>query len=164
MDDNEIHGFDGECSEKWVTGLSESHAAEKVMKKYKLKADEFSLEQDPDVLDTWFSSGLLPFSAMGWPDCKIGEGNMKFFPNSLMETGGDIIFFWVARMVLFSLVLFDKAPFDTVYLHSMVRDAFGRKMSKSLGNVVDPFFVIQGASLEELNKTLHEGNCNNYFF
>jgi len=160
MDDNEIHGFDGECSEKWVTGLSESHAADKVMKKYKLKADEFSLEQDPDVLDTWFSSGLLPFSAMGWPDCKMGEGNMKFFPNSLMETGGDIIFFWVARMVLFSLVLFDKAPFETVYLHSMVRDAFGRKMSKSLGNVVDPFFVIQGASLEELNKTLHEGNLD----
>ena len=80
-----------------------------------------------DVLDTWFSSGLFPFSVMGWP--KQTPDFEKFFPGSLLETGHDILFFWVARMVMMSLELTDKLPFHSVYLHAMVRDKFGRKMS-----------------------------------
>ena len=97
------------------------------------------LEQDEDVLDTWFSSGLFPFSVLGWPD---DTPDMRgFFPGSLLETGLDILFFWVARMVMMSLQLTDQLPFKEVYLHAMVRDKEGVKMSKSKGNVIDPLEV-----------------------
>jgi len=114
------------------------------------------LEQDEDVLDTWFSSGLFPFSVFGWPD---NTKDMEaFFPTSILETGHDILFFWCARMVMMSLQLTDKLPFHTLYLHAMVRDKFGRKMSKSLGNVIDPMEVINGCSLQSLLSKLEQGN------
>ena len=108
------------------------------------------------MLDTWFSSGLFPFSVMGWPDQT--EDLEAFYPTSLLETGLDILFFWVARMVMMGLELTDQLPFHTVYLHAMVRDKDGRKMSKSLGNVIDPLEVINGCSLESLHAKLDGGN------
>merc|ERR1719230_1914279 len=94
---------------------------------------------------------------MGWPDCSAEDFN-AFFPTSLLETGHDILFFWVARMVMMSLGLTGKLPFHTVYLHAMVRDAHGRKMSKSLGNVIDPLEVVEGITLAKLNDKIRNGN------
>jgi len=94
------------------------------------------VHQDPDVLDTWFSSGLWPFSTLGWPEQT--EDLRQFYPGSVMETGYEIIFFWVARMVLFGIEMMGEPPFHTVYLHGTVRDAGGLKMSKTKGNVMDP--------------------------
>jgi len=105
--------------------------------------------QDEDVLDTWFSSSLFPFYSLGWPD-KENLDLKHFFPGHLLETGHDIIFFWVARMVMMSLALTDKVPFKEVYLHPIVRDNKGKKMSKSLGNVIDPLQVIDGCTFDEL--------------
>ena len=99
------------------------------------------LYQEEDVLDTWFSSGLWPFSTLGWPD-EEAEDLAKFFPTAVMETGHDILFFWVARMVMMSYASPDELPFHTVFLHAQARRARERKMSKSLGNVVDPLNVI----------------------
>ncbi len=122
----------------------------------KCHKDDIVLERDEDVLDTWFSSGLFPFSVMGWPD---NTDDLKaFYPTSLLETGSDILFFWVARMVMMGLQLTDELPFHTVYLHAMVRDKEGRKMSKSLGNVIDPLEVINGCTLDTLLKKLDSGN------
>lgn len=98
-------------------------------------------KQDEDVLDTWFSSALWPFSTLGWPDEKAADYK-KFYPTTVMETGYDILFFWVARMIMMGLELTGKAPFETVYLHGLVRDEQNRKMSKSLGNVLDPLDII----------------------
>jgi valyl-tRNA synthetase len=140
--------------EVWFTGTSMEEAAEKAKKALGVK--DVEMKQDDDVLDTWFSSGLFPFSVFGWPDNT--EDIESFFPTSLLETGHDILFFWVARMVMMSIGLTGKLPFHTVYLHAMVRDAHGRKMSKSLGNVIDPLEVIEGISLENLQKKLYEGN------
>lgn len=94
--------------------------------------------------------GLFPFSVMDWPNTEA-EDYRKYYPNQLLETGGDILFFWVARMVMMGLELTGSLPFKQVFLHPMVRDAFGRKMSKSLCNVIDPLDVIHGISLENLN-------------
>ncbi|MBF5045640.1 valine--tRNA ligase [Aggregicoccus sp. 17bor-14] len=111
-----------------------------------------SFEQDQDVLDTWFSSGLWPFSTLGWPE---QTPELKsFYPNSVMETGHDIIFFWVARMMMMGLHFMGDVPFKTVYLHAMVRDEKGEKMSKTKGNVIDPLDVIRGASAEQLAPSL----------
>jgi valyl-tRNA synthetase len=104
--------------------------------------------QDPDVLDTWFSSGLWPFSTLGWPE-KTPELK-TFYPNAVMETGHDIIFFWVARMMMFGTYLMGEVPFRTVYLHAMVRDEKGDKMSKTKGNVIDPLLIILGGPAAEL--------------
>ncbi|RUS79192.1 hypothetical protein EGW08_013050, partial [Elysia chlorotica] len=119
----------------------------------------FNSITDEDVLDTWFSSSLLPFSAFGWPNTKSGD-LCEFFPQQLLETGQDILFFWVARMAMLSLELTGKLPFDKVLLHGMVRDAHGRKMSKSLGNVIDPLDVINGISLQNLHQRLEQGNLD----
>ncbi|XP_046823974.1 valine--tRNA ligase [Vespa crabro] len=142
----------------WVSAHSESEAKEKAAKKYGLDINDIILEQDPDVLDTWFSSGLFPFSIFGWPDNT--EDLKAFYPGTLLETGHDILFFWVARMVFLGQKLLGQLPFKEVYLHAMVRDAHGRKMSKSLGNVIDPMDVIKGISLEDLHKQLLDSNLD----
>jgi valyl-tRNA synthetase len=143
-------------NERWIVARSEEEAYEKAAKFLTCSRDELVLEQDEDVLDTWFSSGLFPFSVMGWPDQT--EDLKAFYPTSLLETGLDIIFFWVARMVMMGLELTDALPFHTVFLHAMVRDKEGRKMSKSLGNVIDPLEVINGCSLDSLQQRLDAGN------
>jgi valyl-tRNA synthetase len=111
-----------------------------------------TLEQDPDVLDTWFSSGLWPFSTLGWP--QQTEDLAKYYPTTVLETGYDIIFFWVARMIVSGLKFTGKIPFQYVYLHGLVRDEQGRKMSKSLGNVLDPLDLIAEYGADALRFTL----------
>ncbi len=115
-----------------------------------------NIEQDPDVLDTWFSSGLWPFSTLGWPE---ETPDFKYFyPTSYMETGYDILFFWVARMIMDGLEFTGKAPFHTVYLHGLIRDETGRKMSKSYGNVIDPLNVMNDLGTDALRFTLLVGS------
>jgi valyl-tRNA synthetase len=113
---------------------------------------DVALEQDPDVLDTWFSSGLWPFSTLGWP--KQTADLATYYPTAVLETGYDIIFFWVARMIMMGLKFTGQVPFHTVYLHGLVRDEQGRKMSKSLGNALDPLDLIAEYGTDALRFTL----------
>lgn len=114
------------------------------------------LEQDPDVLDTWFSSALWPFSTMGWPE--ETEDLKQFYPTSVLVTGRDIIFFWVARMIFMGLEFMQDVPFREVFIHGLVLDAQGRKMSKSLGNGIDPIEVIEKYGADTLRFMLITGN------
>ncbi len=107
---------------------------------------------EEDVLDTWFSSGLWPFSTLGWPEDTADV--QRFYPNDIMETGHDILFFWVARMIMLGLWFTDKPPFHTVYLHGLVRDKEGRKFSKTIGNVIDPLDLVDRFGADPLRFTL----------
>lgn len=139
-----------ECGHQWASEHNETECSKCKSKK---------IHQDPDVLDTWFSSGLWPMSTLGWPN----EQAMKekrfetFFPNSVLITGFDIIFFWVARMMMMSLKSQNKVPFKEVYIHAIVRDKLGRKMSKSLGNGIDPFDMIEQYGTDAFRFALASG-------
>ena len=116
------------------------------------KADKIILKRDQDVLDTWFSSALWPFSTLGWPEKEKTLEN--FYPNSVLVTGFDIIFFWVARMMMMGNKFMSQTPFHTVYVHALVRDEKGQKMSKSKGNVIDPLEIIDKYGADTLRFTL----------
>ncbi|MGD8554080.1 MAG: valine--tRNA ligase [Anaerolineales bacterium] len=120
------------------------------------KCNSAKIEQDPDVLDTWFSSGLWPFSTLGWPDQTPDLD--YFYPTTMMETAYDILFFWVARMIMMGLEFTGQVPFEVVYLHGLVRDAQGRKMSKTLRNVIDPLEVMDTYGTDALRFTLLTGS------
>jgi valyl-tRNA synthetase len=115
------------------------------------------IEQDPDVLDTWFSSGLWPFSTLGWPDDT--PDLRRYYPTTVMETGYDILFFWVARMIMSGLEFTEDVPFHTVYLHGLIRDEHGRKMAKTTGNVIDPLEVMDEYGTDALRFTLLTGSA-----
>jgi valyl-tRNA synthetase len=115
-----------------------------------------AIHQDEDVLDTWFSSGLWPFSTLGWPDDT--EDLRYFYPTTVMETGYDILFFWVARMIMLGLECTGDIPFDTIYLHGLIRDEHGQKMSKSRGNAIDPLEVMNQYGTDALRFTLLTGS------
>jgi valyl-tRNA synthetase len=129
--------------------LNEKDALKAAKKFYK---KDVKLKRDPDVLDTWFSSGLWPFATLGWP--KKNDYLKKFYPTTVLVTGFDIIFFWVARMVMFGMELLNKEPFKDIYVHALVRDEKGQKMSKSKGNVIDPLDLIKKYSADALRFTL----------
>ena len=139
-----------DCNHQWASEQSEVEC---------LNCKSKNIHQDPDVLDTWFSSGLWPMSTLGWPN----EEAMKekkfdtFFPNTVLITGFDIIFFWVARMMMMSIQTQNKVPFKDVYIHAIVRDKLGRKMSKSLGNGIDPFDMIEQYGTDAFRFALASG-------
>ncbi len=124
----------------------------------KCHASHEKLHRDEDVLDTWFSSGLWPFETLGWPDEAKMEPLKKFYPTSVLVTGRDIIFFWVARMIFTGLHFMNEKPFSDVFIHGLILDAQGRKMSKSLGNGIDPIEIIEKYGADPLRFMLVTGN------
>ncbi|XP_045861211.1 valine--tRNA ligase, mitochondrial isoform X4 [Meles meles] len=145
----------GDC---WVVGRTEAEARKIAAELTGKPGAELTLQRDPDVLDTWFSSALFPFAALGWP--QETPDLARFYPLSLLETGSDLLLFWVGRMVMLGTQLTGQLPFNKVLLHSMVRDRQGRKMSKSLGNVLDPRDIIHGVDLQVLQAKLRDGNLD----
>ncbi|XP_012165148.2 valine--tRNA ligase isoform X1 [Bombus terrestris] len=136
---------------EWVISRTENDAKTIVQNKY---GPDVKLHKDQDVLDTWFSSAILPFAVMGWP--KKTEDFKRYYPLTLMETGSDILFFWVARMVMLGLELTNCIPFNEVLLHGLVCDAYGKKMSKTTGNIVSPENIINGITLNDLIAQMKE--------
>ncbi|XP_037375238.1 valine--tRNA ligase, mitochondrial [Talpa occidentalis] len=149
---------EGDREDCWVVGRTETEARETAAELTGRQGAELTLERDPDVLDTWFSSALFPFSSLGWP--QETSDLARFYPLSLLETGSDLLLFWVGRMVMLGTQLTGQLPFSKVLLHSMVRDRQGRKMSKSLGNVLDPRDIISGVELQVLQEKLKDGNLD----
>ncbi|KAH7852189.1 hypothetical protein Vadar_021626 [Vaccinium darrowii] len=147
-----IEGKD--CEEDYIVARSAEEALDKAREKY----GNVDIFQDPDVLDTWFSSALWPFSTLGWPDASA-EDFKNFYPTTVLETGHDILFFWVARMVMMGIEFTGTVPFSNVYLHGLIRDAQGRKMSKTLGNVIDPIDTIKEYGTDALRFTLALGTA-----
>ena len=139
------YGPDGEI----FVALNKREAEARAKKHY---GEETALTRDPDVLDTWFSSGLWPFSTLGWPEDT--EALRHYYPTSCLVTGFDIIFFWVARMIMLGLKFMKDVPFRDVYVHGLIRDAKGRKMSKTTGNVIDPIDVIEKYGTDALRFSL----------
>ena len=133
----------------FIVAISEREARAQAQEKY---GENITLEQDPDVLDTWFSSGLWPFSTLGWPE-ETADFN-RYYPTSTLVTGFDIIFFWVARMTMMGKHLTGQIPFQDVYIHGLVRDENGKKMSKSLNNGIDPLILIDKYGADALRYTL----------
>lgn len=136
---------------------TEEEAYEQAKDRY---GSDVKLEQDTDVLDTWFSSGLWPFATLDWPRADVNDPTSdlaRFYPASVLETGYDILFFWVARMVMMGLELTDKSPFEIIYLHGLVRDGKGAKMSKTTGNVIDPLETIDQYGCDALRYSLVTG-------
>ncbi len=143
------------CEHQWADEALEPESCPKCSKK--------DYTQDPDVLDTWFSSGLWPMSTLGWPnEQRMQErGFDRFYPTSVLITGFDIIFFWVARMMMMGTKFSNKVPFDKVYIHAIVRDKLGRKMSKSLGNGIDPLEMVEQYGADAFRFTLAAGSGYN---
>lgn len=138
----------------WYDAAGNVYVAETEAAAQAKAGDGVALTRDPDVLDTWFSSGLWPFGTMGWPEEGGALGLETYYPNSVLVTGLDIIFFWVARMMMQGLHFMKDIPFETVYIHALVRDENGQKMSKSKGNVVDPLVLIEKYGADALRFTL----------
>ena len=147
-------GGDESDNDYWVCGRTDSEAQEKAEQRFPGK--EVILKRDEDVLDTWLSSGLWPFSTLGWPD-KTSDLE-AYFPNTTLETGWDTVELWVSRMIMLSLKLTGKLPFTDIFCHGMIRDSDGQKMSKSLGNAIDPIDIMDGISLDGLHQKLLRGN------
>jgi valyl-tRNA synthetase len=143
----------GHTGKPYIVAANEAEAYEKAKE---IHGDQVHLVQEEDVLDTWFSSSLWPFSTLGWPNLD-SEDFKRFYPTSMLETGHDILFFWVARMIMMGMHLTGEVPFHTVYLHGLIRDSEGRKMSKTLGNVIDPLTVIDEYGTDALRFTLATG-------
>ncbi|XP_073022347.1 valine--tRNA ligase, chloroplastic/mitochondrial 2 isoform X2 [Primulina eburnea] len=141
--------------EEYIVARSEEEALRKAREKH---GKSVEIYQDPDVLDTWFSSSLWPFSTLGWPDVSAKDFK-DFYPTSILETGHDILFFWVARMVMMGIEFTGTVPFSYVYLHGLIRDSQGRKMSKTLGNVIDPLDTIKEYGTDALRFTLSLGTA-----
>uniref|UniRef100_A0A2P2M178 valine--tRNA ligase n=1 Tax=Rhizophora mucronata TaxID=61149 RepID=A0A2P2M178_RHIMU len=141
------------CEDDYIVAKHADEALEKAREKY---GKDVEIYQDPDVLDTWFSSALWPFSTLGWPDTS-SEDFKRFYPTTMLETGHDILFFWVARMVMMGIEFTGTVPFSFVYLHGLIRDSQGRKMSKTLGNVIDPLDTIKEYGTDALRFTLALG-------
>lgn len=143
----------GDCDNEWASLKDEEHTCPKCASK--------NISQDPDVLDTWFSSALWPFSTLGWGHGDVAMDKLfksddlkEFYPNSLLITGFDILFFWVARMMMMGESFMGELPFNHIYLHALVRDEHGQKMSKSKGNVIDPLDMVEKYSADILRFTL----------
>ncbi|PIK14590.1 valine--tRNA ligase [Halobacteriovorax sp. JY17] len=143
-----------DCSHQWASETDETSCS---------KCKSENVTQDPDVLDTWFSSGLWPMSTLGWPNAERMKerGYDRFFPTTCLVTGFDIIFFWVARMMMMSLKVTGEKPFSDIYIHALVRDKLGRKMSKSLGNGLDPLETVEEYGADAFRFTLAAGSGYN---
>ncbi|SMX27892.1 Valine--tRNA ligase [Pelagimonas phthalicica] len=157
----EVTGFEAVCAateaDAWkrmqIPGDARIASYEEAVAKnfFDEETDELLVYRDPDVLDTWFSSGLWPIGTLGWPENT--EEMQKYFPTDVLITGFDILFFWVARMIMMQLAVVDEKPFHTVYLHQLVRDEKGKKMSKTTGNVIDPLEIIDEYGADALRFT-----------